>query len=255
MYQSQFKQPLYEWTSRDNSEYVLFEKYANLFLQDKLDEFGIPQAIKDKFNFIKDMAIQTGFKIKDLFKLFLNKSIFKLFTLLGWSITYLVDLLKKGLDAYKHLQDVIAEFVHKNKIIQWGAEQLKALDEFLAKHPKTKKLVGVAVAGLLLYIFFAGASTGHLGEDFDLSLVFMAFKGHVTLYEVFGTPSGTKLLMLFATGSLMGLGVTYPLANVPKLIVAVIITLAKHFKEKISKGNDIDQVTETKYYRRKFNEI
>jgi hypothetical protein len=235
---------LYEWTSRDNSEYILFEKYTNLFLQGRLDEFSIPKAIKDKFEFIKELSVETGFKIKDLFKLFLNKYVFKFFTLIGWSITKLFNIVKSGYKAYQDLQKVITEYVHSNKVIQWTKNELEKLDTFLSKHPKTRRIVGVAVAvaGLLIYIWLTMSFTGDALDDFDITMVFASLTGHATLSDVFGTPAGTKMLMLFVTGAITGLGFPWGGSSLFKFSIAVIVSLAKLFKQKISKGNDISQV-------------
>lgn len=65
---------LEEWTQEDESLYNLFESYINkVDYGNKLSEFGIPKQLKQSIKFIKQLAIDTGFKIADLFKLFLNK--------------------------------------------------------------------------------------------------------------------------------------------------------------------------------------
>ena len=248
IYQSHFT----EWTAQNYREYILFEKYANLFLQDKLDEFGIPSIIKEKFDFIKELAIETGFKIKDLFKLFLNKGVFKFFQLIKWSIKELFAIVKKGFDAYLNIQNAIAEYVQKNKIVQWTIQEVEKLDAFLQKHPKTKRIVGVAVAGFLIWCWLSMSFTGHPLDDFDITMVFASLTGKATLTNVFGTSSGIKMLMLLATGIITGVSFPYVGTNLVKFTVAVLVTLAKMIKEKLTKGNDVAQVTEK--YKNKFKE-
>lgn len=97
------KQLLFEWTYSDEKEYLRFceyviaSNYGELLIEWKL----FPE-LKEKIEFIKELAIQTGFKIKDLFKLFMNKVVFKFFKLIGWSMTNLFDLLKKDTKHIKH---------------------------------------------------------------------------------------------------------------------------------------------------------
>ena len=237
-YKPFFKQQLYEWTSQDNSEYVLFEKYVNLYLQDRLDEFSIPSAIKGKIDFIKQLAKETGYKIKDLFKVFLNKTVFKLFSLIGWSMTKLFGMIKAGYKVYQDLQKVIAEYIHSNKVVQWTVKELEKLDVFLSKHPKTKRVAGVAVAGLLIYIWLTMSFTGDALDDFDITMVFASLAGHATLSQVFGTPAGVKMLMLFVTGAVTGLTFPWGGSSLVKFSIAVVVTLAKMIKEKLHKGND-----------------
>lgn len=237
----------FEWTSQDNALYSLFESYVKTIdYGNKLNEFGIPQVLKDQITFIKQLAIDTGFKLFDLFKLFLNKEVFKLFQLIGWSIHKLSELFHEGMKAYKSLTDAIAEFVHNNPTTKWTSEKLKELDKFLENHPHTKHIVGIAVAGLLLYIWFSATFTGHLEEDFDLTLIFLAFRGHATLHEIFGTPAGTKMLILFATSTLRNLTFPWPGSNLAKLTFGVLFTLGKHFKIYLNKGHDENQLEEFK---------
>jgi hypothetical protein len=60
-YQPYFNhEKLYEWTSQDNRDYILFEKYANLFLQDRLDEFG-----EYNENIVYFKLIEEQFKVLD----------------------------------------------------------------------------------------------------------------------------------------------------------------------------------------------
>jgi len=46
----------------------------------------------------------------------MNKVVFKFFKLIGWSMTNLFDLLKKGYKAYQTLQSVISEYISNTKV-------------------------------------------------------------------------------------------------------------------------------------------
>ena len=65
---------------------------------------------------------------------------------------YLFSLIKKGFKAYKEVIKAIGEYVASTKVGKWTEQKLKDLDAFLAKHPKTKRIAGMAVAGILIYI-------------------------------------------------------------------------------------------------------
>ena len=62
-----------------------------------------------------------------------------------------------------------------------------------------------------------------------------------TLSQIFGTPSGMKMLTLFATGALFGLSFPWPGNNIIKFSVAVITTIAKFFKQHLSKGKESEE--------------
>ena len=233
---------LYEWNALDEREYMLFCEYV--WKSDGgrlLVEFSFGKEIREKIRFIKQFAVETGFKLKDLLKLFMEKLVFKLFQQIGWSIKSLYELMKKGFDAYKNLQIAIADFVGSTVVGEWTKDKLVELNRYLKTHPKTKRVVGVAVAGLMIYIFLTMSFTGDFIEDFSIDVVFMAFSGNYSLYEFFGTASGLKMLLLFASGTLLGLSFPWPGTNMIKFGIAILTTLAKFFKKKLSKGDDLAQ--------------
>ena len=171
----------------------------------------------------------------------MNKVVFKFFKLIGWSMTNLFDLLKKGYKAYQTLQSVISEYISNTKVGEWTKKELEKLDKYLEKHPKVKQISGIVVAGLLVYIWLTMTFTGDFLDDFDISLVFLSLTGKTTLSQIFGTPSGMKMLTLFATGALFGLSFPWPGNNIIKFSVAVITTIAKFFKQHLSKGKESEE--------------
>jgi len=234
---------LYEWTSQDEREFKQFCEYV--WKSDggriQLAEFSFGKEIKEKIQFIKQLAIETGFKLKDLLTLFMEKIVFKLFQIIGWSFKSLLELMKKGFDAYKNVQLAIAEFIGNTKAIDWTKDKLIELDRFLKTYPKTKRIAGVAVAGLLVYVWLTMTFTGDMLDDFDISIIFTAFNGSYNLFDIFGTPSGIRMLMLFATGAIAGLSFPWPGNNIIKFGIAVLITIGKYFHKKLTKGDDLAQ--------------
>ena len=111
-------------------------------------------ALKKKILFIKGLASQLKFDIGELVKLFKDTRVFKFFAKVGWSLKKLYDLLKKGLKVAHNVADVISEYIAKTGVAKWTTEKLNDLDKFLATHPKTRRLAGIAVAALLVYIWF-----------------------------------------------------------------------------------------------------
>lgn len=242
-YTPYFKEEYLTWSEKDNLEYDQFKEYIiSTNYGTRFYEFGIPSELKDKLSFLKDFAKESGLKIFDLFILFMKKDVFKLFQLIGWSFKELFNLLKKGFQVYNDIQNAISEYLANTRVAKWTAQEIQKLDKFLEKNPKIKAVVGVAVAGLLLYIWFTMSFSGNALDDFDLSLVFLALTSKISLAKIFASPSGIKMLALFATGVLTGLTFPWPGSNLIKFGVAIIMTLGKYFKTKISKGNDLQQL-------------
>ena len=215
-------------------EYIEFRNYvlATNYLTEstKLYEFG--GKLKGKIDFIKNLASHIKAKFKDLLKLFLNSKVFKFFSLIGWSMDKLFGLVKKGFRLYKNLLKAIADYLSKTKVGKWTEEKLKQLDTFLQKHPKTKRIAGVGVAALLVYIWFNMTFTGDFAYDFDMTDMLAALAGKFSLSKLFAGSDGIKLLLLFATGAI-GLTFPWPGAATKQFIGAVVGSLGRAVKKRI----------------------
>ena len=173
-------------------------------------------------------------KVVDLVKLFMNKLVFKFFAKIKFSIKYLFSLVKKGFKAYKDVIKAIGEYLSKTKVGRWTEDKLKDLDEFLAKHPKTKRIAGMAVAGILIYIWLNMTFTGNADYDFDMGDMILALGGGFTLSTIFAGPGGMALLTLFATG-VIGLSFPWPGPQHIQFIGAILYGSAKLVGQKLRK--------------------
>lgn len=165
----------------------------------------------------------------------MDKLVFKFFAKIKFSMTYLFGLVKKGFKAYKQVIKAIGEYVAKTKVGKWTEEKLKDLDAFLAKHPKTKRIAGIAVAGILIYIWLNMTFTGNADYDFDMTDMIMALGGGFTLSKLFAGPEGMALLTLFATG-MLGLSFPWPGPQHIQFVTAVLYGTAKLVGKKLSKN-------------------
>ena len=216
-------------------EFVLFVKKHKLDEGCSLiNELGIPSRLKKIWGFIKELAEKVSLKIVDLVKLFLDKVVFKFFAKIKFSFKYLFGLVKKGFKIYKDVIRAIGDYVSKTKVGKWTEEKLKALDEFLKTHPKTKRIAGVAVAALLIYIWLNMTFTGDADFDFDMTDMISALAGNFDLSTLFAGPGGMALLMLFATGAL-GLSFPWPGPQHVQFIGAVLYGAAKIVGKKLRK--------------------
>jgi hypothetical protein len=210
-------------------DYELYMEAIRLHEDDSLYEFlsGITGKLKKYYDFIKDLAEKAKIGIKDIAELLKNKGVFEFFKKIGFSVKRLFDLVRKGFKYYRDLQRTIAEYIAETKVVKWTTDKIKDLDEFLKRHPKTKRLVGIAVGAILLYIWLNMSFTGDFDYDFDQSTLISALLGNFSLTDIFTGPDGVKLLTLFITGSFLSF--PWPGPQTALFIVSLIYGLAKTF--------------------------
>ena len=199
-----------------------------------LTELVVPASLKKIWSFIKELKDIVKVKLLDLIKLFKNKVVFKFFAKIKFSMDKLFSIVKKGFKAYKEVIKAIGEYIANTKVGRWTEDKLKDLDEFLSKHPRTKKIAGIAVAGILIYIWLNMTFTGNADYDFDMGDMIMALGGGFTLSKIFAGPEGMALLTLFATG-VLGLSFPWPGPQHMQFVGAVLYGSAKLVGQKLKK--------------------
>lgn len=226
-----------EVTIQEENTYLEFVRWANAYEENRLEEFKLPEIIRKQVTFVKKLARDTGFKFSSLLSFFKDKRIFKFFTKIKFSFVQLHKLLKTGFKAYQDILDAISDFIAQSPIGQFKEKKLKQLDEFLQKHPKTRRLAGLAVAALLVYIWFNMTFTGDPQFDFDMSDLIDAVSGSFTLAKLFSGTQGTKLLLLFATGAI-GLSFPWPGPARIQFAIGIIQTLATQVRIRLQRGKE-----------------
>jgi hypothetical protein len=223
----------------EDYEYICFKSLMKEVSEGgMLNEFSIPSFLSKQYNFVKELASNISVSIKDMAKLFMNRTVFNFFSKIKWSFEYIFDLAKKGLRIYREVLDAIGEYVAKTKVGRWTDDTLKDLDNFLKNHPKIKRIAGIGVAALLIYIWFNMTFTGDFEYDFNLVDVLAALGGKFSLSQIFAGKDGMKLLLLFATG-VIGLSFPWPGPTSVKFLTAVVQSVAKWAKTKLTKENKI----------------
>lgn len=229
-------QPIIQEEIVELTEYNEFLLFVTAKTNDRLDEgifAEVKGALKKKLDFIRELATRLKMKTSELIKLFKNKDIFTFFQRIGWSFKKLFKMVKKGFSLASLLADTISEYAAKTGIVKWTTAELKKLDDYLQKHPKTKRIVGVGVASVLIFIWLNMTFTGDASYDFDFSDVLSALAGEVTLSSVFGGKDGVKLLMLFTTGIVAGLSFPWPGHTSVQFVGGVVHSLANKHKIKM----------------------
>jgi hypothetical protein len=216
------------------NEFCKFVDSINITNETNLNEIAIPSSLKKIWSFVKELKDLVKVKLLDLVKLFKNKIVFKFFAKIKFSMTKLFSIVKAGFKAYKQVIKAIGEYIASTKVGRWTEDKLKDLDAFLAKHPKTKRIAGLAVAGILIYIWLNMTFTGNADYDFDMGDMIMALGGGFTLSTLFAGPEGMALLTLFATG-VVGLSFPWPGPQHIQFVGAVLYGSAKLVGQKLRK--------------------
>jgi len=176
--------------------------------------------------FFIDLARATKRSLASIVKLFKKPIVAKFFGAIKWSFKKLFDLLKRGYKSYKGLQDAIGDYIAQTRVGKWTKDEFKKLDEFLKRHPKTKKIAGVALAGLLVYFWFNQSFSGDPAFDFDMSYIIDSINGNFSLENLFAGPQGTKLLIAVTLGFATGVTLPWPGPGTIKFIMAILGTLS-----------------------------
>jgi len=218
----------------EDYEYHLFVEAADAIILNPnlLNEGFLDKAksfLKSKFDFVQNLAKTLGVEFIELLKLFKDKYIFGFFKKIGWSIKKLIVIVKKGYNAYNKVIKIISEYINNSKIGSWTDEKIKELDEFLINHPYIKRIGGLVVAGLLIWIWYSMAFSGRPDSDFDNVAIFDALTGKFTLSDIFAGPNGVEFLSLLVIG-LMGASFPYPGSNAHiKFIGSLLYSAAKRY--------------------------
>jgi hypothetical protein len=191
--------------------------------------------VKGSLDFIKKFAEMLKSDLADMLTIFKNKILFTFFSKIKWSLSELVNLVKKGFKLWKELHEIIAKYASDNKIVKWTYDNLKQLDLFLDKHPIIKKATGIIVIGFLIYQWTNMISfTGDIEFDFDQTSLLSAISGNFSLAELFASEDGIKMLMFIATKSLAGLNFPWPGDTWVLFALSIVYTVSKKHYPKLA---------------------
>lgn len=223
---------------KDSEEFEIFKQYVEAQIYEKdfvVNEFMIPfmNKIKEGWEFIKNLAKIVGFGLIDIAKIFLNKVVFNIFKFIGFSFTKLFSLMKDAYKTFTNFRDSLAKYLSKFPLVTKATELAGWLDGFLSNYPFLKKLAGVGIAGLLLYIWFNAISfTGDPEFDFNLQDLYNALIGKAGFVDIFGGENGIKMLTFIITNKQFGLSFAWPGSSSVQFIAAILYTLFRAIGKK-----------------------
>lgn len=217
----------------DYNEYLhavnLYENYKNNLLEEGIID-SLTGNLKDKFNFIKDLATASKQKLEDVIKLFKNSKTYEFFKRIGWSLVKLYEIVKQGYHVYINFGKVIHKFLLENKYTadatKWTDAQVKALHDYLEEHPMIKHLAAPMVAAFLMFMWIYSTNLGEIG-DFDVTDIFRAVAGKYDLYDLLGNGALLKVIVTVIGGVVFKTSFPYPTENDVKFLIGVMIALTR----------------------------
>ena len=191
-------------------------------------------AILRIFGPIKGELIQISEKFKinlsDIIKALKQRTIFGFFKAIGFKIRLLINMMTELAKLVRNgLVRVFTE-IHRNKYIQKIRSGAMKIDEILDKYPLLKRISGIAIAGILFYIWLNMSFIGDLEYDMNISSITGALVGSFSLADLFVSPEGLLMVSLFATGGI----ISFPWlsANIFNILLATIYTGYVKLQEK-----------------------
>ena len=230
----------------DLKERINLDEEVQLILE--VDRMTLEEGVKFN-NFLKDWAKTAKQPLDKVRKTMMNKNTFSIAKLNDFSVEKVFDSAKKGYKrasvVFHYLPDKLADKIQNTKVMKKKDEYLKQADEFLQKHPKTKKVVMLGAAATVTYMWTQMTFVGEPDYDFDLSGVAGAAVGAKNLKDLFGGTEGAKFLTLFATGKAMGLTIPYPGKTIAKFAVGITYGARKLYKQKKAQKADAEKKAKT----------
>jgi hypothetical protein len=208
-------------------DYVSVEYLKEAGFLDAIKDLNIPSLISKIFNNLKDIFEKIkedfGLSIKQLITAFKDKNLFAILKAIGFNIVVLVKCIKTATSLVRSGLMRVFEEIYKSSIFQELKKGTIKIDEFLNNYPILKKIGGIAIAGLLLYIWLNMTFIGDMDYDFNFNDLLNALSGNFSITDLFMSPSGIMMITLFASGFV---GISFPWlgSSVYNLVLALIYT-------------------------------
>ncbi len=203
-------------------------------------------------NFLKDWAKKAKQPLSKVRKTMTNKNTFSIAKLNDFSVEKVLENAKKGFQAYQkilnYVPNKIAKKLSKTKLGQKKEKYLEKLDKFLQKHPKLKRIMGVAAAAGVTYAWTKMTFIGDPEYDLDLSAAATAAAtGEVSFADLFSGEMGTKFLVLTAVGATTGLTAPYTkiLGSAATMAAGVTFGAIRAYKAHKKKKADAEKKAKT----------
>lgn len=182
--------------------------------------------VEEAQNLFKEIADEIGASLMDVVSLFRQKDTFALLKACGFSLAKILKAIAKLPSLITKGLLVVMGEIAQSGVIEKIRNGTMKVDELLHKYPVLRYLSGIAIAGLLIYMWLNMSFIGDFHYDFNMSDILEALKGNFSLHDLFLSDSGLALLALFALGTFTGIGVAWLGSSALNVLVAMLYTAA-----------------------------
>lgn len=159
----------------------------------------------DLKKYFEPVTGQLGLSLSDVAIGFKTRTFFQALSFFKFSIKELVKgLTEIGRLWHEGLGKAFQE-IYKNKLIQQLEKKAISFDQIIQKYPILKRVGGVAVGSLLIWMWLNATLVGHYKDDLDFSGILKAISGSWSLQELFTSPDGIRTISTFLAGKGLGL--------------------------------------------------
>ena len=206
----------------------LTESYFNENMFGAIKKMNLARGLVKVFNELRYNIQKLGrdFKMNanELISAFKNRDIYDMLRAFGFNFRLVFRAIGAFTNALRGgLLEVFKELA-RTKTFQKMRRGAVKVDDVLNKYPILKRVTGVVVAGLLLYIWLNMTFIGDLDYDFNFSDTVAALHGTFSIADIFASPEGLMLVTLFGTGAAFGLSVPWLGKSLYNLTVAIVYT-------------------------------
>lgn len=211
---------------------TLTESYFNNYLDENIfgniRKMNIARGLVRIFNELRYNIQKVGkdfmMNLNDLISAFKNRNVYDMLKAFGFNFKLVFRAIGAFTNALKGgLLEVFKEMA-RTKTFQKIRRGAIKIDAVLDKYPILKRLTGIVVAGLLLYIWLNMTFIGDLDYDFNFSDTVAALHGTFSITDIFTSPEGMMLIALFGTGAAFGLSVPWLGKSLYNLTLAIVYT-------------------------------
>ena len=177
--------------------------------------------------------IAKEFKVSyiDIIKSFQTKDVYSILKAFKFNIKLILRGFNELTKFFRSGLLAIFKDIYRTNIIQKLRSGTLKTDDFLNRYPLLKKISGVAIAALLLYIWLNMTFIGDLDYDFNFSDIVGSLKGTFSIADLFMSPNGLMLVTLFGSGAALGLSMPWLGKSSYNLMLAIFYTMYDKVKE------------------------
>jgi hypothetical protein len=206
----------------------LTESYFNENILDAIKNMNLARGLVRVFQELRYNIQQIGrdfsMNLNELVNAFKDRNIYDMLRAFGFNFKLVFRSIGAFTNALRGgLLEVFKEMA-RTKTFQKLQRGVIKVDQVLDQYPILKRLTGIVIAGLLLYIWLNMTFIGDLDYDFNFSNTVAALHGSFSIADIFASPEGLMLMTLFGTGFAFGLSVPWLGKSLYNLTVAIVYT-------------------------------